>query len=91
MQNWLRKQNSFTRWTAIGTAAISMVAVSTFIIAFIAAFMLGQQTYFGITYPPVLDKIAKAAMYIMGMSIVGFLISAAGLITSLLVGTKRGH
>ena len=54
MQNWLRKQNSFTRWTAIGTAAsaaIIMVAVSTLIIAFIAAFMLGQQTYFGITYP----------------------------------------
>ena len=51
MQNWLRKQNSFTRWTAIGTAAsaasaaIIMVAVSTLIIAFIAAFMLGQQTY----------------------------------------------
>ena len=48
MQNWLRKQNSFTRWTAIGaaaSAAIIMVAVSTLIIAFIAAFMLGQQTY----------------------------------------------
>ena len=48
MQNWLRKQNSFTRWIAIGTAAsaaIIMVAVSTLIIAFIAAFMLGQQTY----------------------------------------------
>ena len=68
-----------------------MVAVATLIIAFIAAFMLGQRTYFGITYPPVLDKIGEAALYVMGMSIVGFLISVAGLITSLLVGTKTGQ
>ena len=94
MQNWLRRQNSFTQLTAIGTAASAvtgMVAVDTLVIAFIAAFVVGQRTYFGITYPPVLDDIAKAAMYLTGLSIVGFLISVAGLIASLFVGTKIGQ
>ena len=91
MQNWLRRQNSFTKWTAIGTAtsaAAGMVAVAALVIAFIAAFMVGQRTGFGIIYPPVLDKIMEAALYIILVSIVGFLISAAGLIASLFVGTK---
>ena len=36
MQNWLRRQNSFTKWTAIGTAtsaAAGMVAVAALVIA----------------------------------------------------------
>ena len=93
MQNWLRRQNSFTRWTVIGTAASAatgMVAAATLIIAFIAALVVGQRTYFGIVYPPVLDQIVEAALYIMGLSILGFLISAAGLIASMFVGTKAG-
>ena len=91
MQGWLRRQNSFTQLTAIGTAASAatgMVAVATLIICFIAVFMLGQRTYFGITYPPMLDQIGKAALYVMGLSIAGFLIFAVGLIASLFVGTK---
>ena len=91
MQNWLRRQNSFTKWTAIGTAtsaAAGMVAVAALVIALITAYMVGQRTYFGITYPPVLDKIAEAALYIIGVSIVGFLISAVRLIASLFVEIK---
>ena len=91
MQNWLRRQNSWTKWTAIGTAisaAAGMVAVATLVIALITAYTVGQCTYFGIAYPPVLDEIAKAALYIIGASIVGFLISAVCLIISLFVGTK---
>ena len=94
MQNWLRRQNSFTRWTAIGTAtsaAAGMVAVAALVIALIAAYMMGQRTYFGITYPPVLDEIAKAALYIIGVSIASFLLSGVGLIGSLFVGTKTGQ
>ena len=52
---------------------------------------VGQRTYFGVTYPPVLDQIGKAALYIVGLSIVGFLISVASLIASLFVGTKAGQ
>ena len=94
MQNWLRRQNSFTQLTAIGTAASAvtgMVAVATLVITFMAAFMLGQRTYFGITYPPVLDEIGKAAGCLTGLSILGFLIFAAGLIASLFVGSKAGQ
>ena len=49
MQGWPLRQNSFTRWTAIGTAASAatgIVAVAALVTAFIAAFMLGQRTYF---------------------------------------------
>ena len=94
MQNWLRRQNRFTRWTAIGTAASAatgMAAIAVFIITLIGVFTLGQRTLFGMTYPPVLDKIGEATMYIIGISFVSFLISAVGLITSLLVGTKTGQ
>ena len=94
MQNWLRRQNRFTYWTAMGTAASAatgMAATATLVIAIIAASMLGQRTYFGITYPPVLDQIAEAALYVIGVCIVSFLISVAGLITSLLVGSKTGQ
>ena len=94
MQNWLRKQNSFTKWTAIGTAtsaAAGMIAVAALVIAFIAAYVMGQRTYFGIAYPPVLDQIAKAALYIIGVSIACFLLSAVGLIGSLFMGTKAGQ
>ena len=92
MQNRLRRQNSFTQLTAIGTAASAatgMVAVAALIITLIAAFKLQQGTHF-ITYPPVLDQIAKPALYVLVFSIVGFLIPAGGLIISLLVGTKAG-
>ena len=95
MQNWLRRQNSFTRWTAIGTAgsaATGMAAVAVLVIALIAAFVVGQRTIFGgIVYPPLLDDIGKAALYVIGLSIVGFLISAASLIVSLLAGNKTGQ
>ena len=93
MKNWLSRQNSFTQLTAVGTAvsaATGMAALATLIVAFIAAFVVGQQTILGIVYPSVLDKIAKVALYGMGLSIVGFLISAVGLITSMFVGTKTG-
>ena len=91
MKNWLRRQNSFTQLTAIGTAGsvvAGMVTVATLIITFIAAFIVGRQTFYGMVYPPVLDQIGKAALYVLGLSIVGFLIFAAGLIGSLFVGTK---
>ena len=45
MQGWPLRPNSFTRWTAIGTAASAatgMVAVA----ALVTAFMPGQRTYF---------------------------------------------
>ena len=70
MQNWLRRQNRFTRWTAIGTAASAatgMAAIAVFIITLIGIFTLGQRTYFGITYPRVLDKIGEAALYVVDM------------------------
>lgn len=38
-----------------------------------------------------LDQIEKAALYIIGLHIVGFLISVAGLITSLFVETRTGQ
>ena len=94
MQNWLRRQNSFTKWTAIGTAtsaSAGMVAVAALVIALITAYMMGQRTYFGIAYPPVLDKIAEAALYIIGASVVGFLISAVCLMASLFLGTTTGQ
>ena len=67
MQNWLRRQNKFTRWTAIGTAASTatgMAATAVFIITLIGVFALRQRTLFGMTYPPVLDKIGETTMYI---------------------------
>ena len=91
MQNWLSRQNNFTQLTAIGmagSAAAGMVAVATLIITFIAFFTLGQRTLFGMVYPPVLDGIGKAALYVLGLSIAGFLIFAVGIMASLLVGTK---
>ena len=94
MQNWLRRQNKFTRWTAIGTAASTatgMAATAVFIISLIGVFALRQRTLFGTTYPSVLDKVGETTMYIIGISLVSFLISAVGLITSLLVGTKKGQ
>ena len=94
MQDWLRRQNCFTRWTAIGTAASAatgMAAIAVFVITLIGVFMLGQRALFGMTYPPVLDQIGKTSVYIIGISFVSFLISAAGLITSLFVGTKAGQ
>ena len=66
-----------------------MAAVAVLVIA---AFVVGQRTIFGgIVYPPVLDDIGKTALYVIGLSIVGFLISAAGLIVSLLAGNKAGQ
>ena len=94
MQNWLRRQNSFTKWTAIGTAtsaAAGMVAVAALVIALITAYTMGQRSYFGLIYPPILDKIGEAALYIIGVSIVAFLIFAVVLIASLFVGTKTGQ
>ena len=94
MKDWLRGKNSFTKWTAIGTAASAatgIFAVDAIIIALIAAYMLGQSTFFGIPYPPVLDKIGEVALYVIGVSIVGFLISITGLIASLFVGPKTGQ
>ena len=67
-----------------------MAALATLIIAFIAAFVVSQQTIFGIVYPSVLDKIAKVALYGMGLSIVSFLISAVGLVVALFMGTDTG-
>ena len=94
MQNWLRRQNSFTKWTAIGTAtsaAACMIAVAALVITTIAVLTMGQRSYFGLLYPPILDKIGGAALYIIGVSIAAFLIFAVGLIASLFVGTKTGQ
>ena len=94
MQNWLRRQTSFIKWTVIGTAASTatgMAGVAALVITIIAAFMLKQGSHFAITYPPVLDKIVEAALYVIGLSIAGFLIFAVGLIASLFVGTKTGR
>ena len=95
MRNWLSRQNGFTRWAAIGTAASAatgMAAVAVLVMAFIAVFLVGQRTIFGrIVYPPVLDEIAKAALYGIGLSIVGFLIGAVGLVVALFVGTNTGQ
>ena len=94
MQEWLSKQNRFTRWATIGTAASAatgMAAIAVFVITLIGVFMLGQRTLFGMTYPPVLDRIGEATLYIIGISFASFLISAVGLLMSLLVGTKTGQ
>ena len=91
MQNWLRRQTSFVKWTAIGTAASAatgMASVAAIVITIFAGLTLGQRTYFGTIYPPVLGKIFEASLYVMALSIVAFLIFAAGFIASLLVGTK---
>ena len=68
-----------------------MVAVAALVIALITIYTVGQRTYFGTIHPPVLDKVGEAALYIIGVSIVGFLISAVDLIASLFVGTKTGQ
>ena len=89
MQNWLRRQNSFVKWTAIGTAAsvaTGMTAAATLAITIFAAFTL-QGSQFAITYSSVLENIAQTAFYVIGLSIMGFLIFTAGLIASLFVGT----
>ena len=95
MQNWLHRQNKFTRWTAMGTATsaiIGMAAVAAIIITLIAALVVGQRTIFGeVVYPPVLDDVVEVSLYFIAVSILGFLISAAGLIVSLLVGNKTGQ
>ena len=91
MQTWLRRQNSFVKWTAIGTTtsvATGMGAAAALIITIFAGLTLGQRTYFGTIYPPVLEKIFEAGLYVMALSILAFLIFATGFIASLLVGTK---
>ena len=77
MRDWLLRQNAFTRWTAFGMAASAVVgigAVSIFIATLIAAFALEERTAFGSTYPKVLDPIGEATLYMMGISLVSFLI-----------------
>ena len=91
MKNWLLRQSDFTRWSAIGafaSLAIGMVASAVLVIAIIVAFMLGQRTMFGIVYPPVLDKIVEADLYIFRVSTIGLLVSLAFLMASLFVGPK---
>ena len=88
MQNRMRRQNSFTRWTAIGTAAsaaIGMTAMDILVVTVLmGTFVFCQKTLYGSVCPPVLDGIATAAMCLIGISIVGFFVSAASLIVGLL-------
>ena len=92
MQNWLRRQNSFTRWAAIATAtsvAIGMTAVAILIVTgFIVIFVATQQGHHGIAYSLVLNGITMATLCLIGISIVGFFVSAVGLIASLISDNK---
>ena len=91
MKNRLQRQSRFTRWAAIGTggsAAAGMLAVAVLIIVIIAAYVVGQRTTAGVVYPPVLDAIGIAALFVMGLSLAGFLVCAAGLVAGLVAGKK---
>ena len=98
MQEWLSKQNRFTRWAAIGTAgsaAIGMAAITTsMIISKIALLILMQD----ITAHPLtntkwvlLATISELNSYVIWASIGGFYISAACLIKSLSGEHKARH
>ena len=92
MQNWLRRQNSLTRWAAIGaatSAAIGMTAVASLIVTgFIVIFAASQQSHSGIASSPVLNGITAAILCLIAVSIVGFLVSAASLMAGLIAGNK---
>ena len=90
MQNWLSRQNSFTRWTAIGmasSASAGMTAAATLVIVPIAGYGLELFSPAGIA---VVDMTAVGALFVIKVSALGFLISAVGLITSLFMETKPG-
>ena len=90
MHGWLRKQNSFTWWAAIGmasSASAGMAAAATFVSVSIASYGLGL---FSPAWITVVAKTAEGALLVIGVSTVGFLISAVSLIASLFVETKPG-
>ena len=98
MQEWLSKQNRFTRWAAIGTAgsaAIGMAAITTSMIIGKIAFLILMQdpaaSPFASTKWILLATIGQLNSYVIWASIGGFYISAACLIKSLSGEHKAGQ